>query len=266
MIVFTPHKKPMRGFTLIELMAATTVLAILGLVLVQITGATSETSRRDTRSTGASSEARSVFDSLGRDLVTRVRLPGLPAAVKSPAGNDSVELLSRARGFDGDRPASSISYKIADDGTKVRLERAALGMDWVPGPKSLTFPVTLPPPAVADFQPISDAVIRLEICGLFSDGFIKAQPTFDLEDPTLQALIVSVVVLDERGRKALSPAQISALPVKFANAVNTGIPLRCEIPARIWRNFLLSEDLASSGLPGDLKNSLHIFQRTYDLH
>ena len=260
MIALKPSKKPMRGFTLIELLVASAVLALLGLIVVQITGATSETSRRDTRSAGASAEARSVFDSIGRDLLTRVRLPGLPAAVKSPAGNDSVELLSRARGFDGDRPASLISYKIADDGTKVRLERAALGMDWVPGPKSLTFPVTLPPPAVTDFQPISDAVIRLEVCGLFSDGLIKAQPTFDLEDPTLQALIVSVVFLDERGRKVLSPAQISALHARFDNAVNN------EIPASRWRSFLLSTDLASSGLPGDLKNSLYIFQRTYDLH
>jgi len=260
MIALKPPKNPMCGFTLIELLVTAVVLALLGLIVVQITGATSETSRRDTRSAGASAEARSVFDSIGRDLLTRVRLPGLPAAVSSPAGNDSLELLSRARGFDGDRPTSAISYKIVDAGDKVRLERAALGMDWVPGPRSLTFPVTLPPPAVTDFQPISDAVIRVEVCGLFSDGLIKTQSTFDLEDASLCALIVSVVVLDERGRKALSPAQIRALPVKFVDAVNN------EIPASRWRSFLLSTDLASSGLPGDLKNSLHIFQRTYDLH
>jgi len=243
-----------------ELMVAAAVLAILGLVVVRITEATSDTSRRDTRMAGASAEARSVFDSIGRALLTRVRLAGLPAAVNSPAGNDSVELLSRARGFDGDRPASSISYKIVDDGQKVRLERAALGMEWMPGPKSLTFPVALPPPAITDFQPISNAVIRLEVCGLFSDGSIKAQSTFDLEDESLRALIVSMVVLDERGQKALSPAQISALLVKFSDAINA------EIPATSWRSFLLSEDLTASGLPGDLKNSLHIFQRTYDLH
>ncbi|PAW78166.1 MAG: hypothetical protein B9S32_08200 [Verrucomicrobia bacterium Tous-C9LFEB] len=62
-----------RGFSLVELLAAMAVLAILGLILSQITGSITRSTKQSTRIMDASAQARLAFDRIGFDFAGLVK-------------------------------------------------------------------------------------------------------------------------------------------------------------------------------------------------
>ncbi len=129
--------KAPKGFTLIELLVSMAVVALLGLLVVQVISATSSTTRISNRSVDAASQARIVFDLLGADLRAMVRRSDTDFRAVSVAGNQ-VDFLA---GVTGPNPSadfknrgfSRIVYRVQErpeNKERLCLVRAAKALSW----------------------------------------------------------------------------------------------------------------------------------------
>lgn len=142
------------GFSLLEVLVSVAVLAIIGLMVVQITEATSRTTRLSNRTIDAAAQARQVFDRIGTDLAALPRRKDVDFYVgngSSSSGyyseyNTSNLLLflsrvSSAGATSASRKVSLVSYRLAahpdnKDSSglpRLCLIRAGVPVDWSPG-------------------------------------------------------------------------------------------------------------------------------------
>lgn len=144
-----------KAFTLVELMVAMTVLAIIGALLFQIVSATTLTTTLSNRNVDAASQTRVVFDRMQTDLSKMVRRPeadflagnslsptspprpllqffsALPSPGISPSANNrGLSLVSYEVRAHGDNVDASKSKRLC-------LTRAALPVPWNTGGYSL---------------------------------------------------------------------------------------------------------------------------------
>ena len=127
------------AFTLLELLVAIAVMALIGVVLSQIIGATGKTTRISNRAIDAASQARIAFDRIGRDFTNLVKRADSVFA-SSTAGPDLMLFLSlvNAAGLPGstvsdNRGISIVAYRIAPDATNANrlcLLPGARAINW----------------------------------------------------------------------------------------------------------------------------------------
>lgn len=191
-------RREQRAFTLLEMLVAVAVLALLVVLVAQVLDVvTLSVSRSEKRST-AEIEARSVFSRMGADLRQAVlrsdldfsafkhdgfRLPaefgGATFAANSQPGNDRIAFFAQTPGFMAGSVAganrssfSVVGYSLGLEDGVPRLQRAAVGLAWEPetGVGSLVylpmtlavaFPTLFTDPAVA--RTAAEDVFRLEI-------------------------------------------------------------------------------------------------------
>ncbi len=255
------------GFTLMELMVTMAILTVILLMALQVT----ESSRNAIRvSEGRSVNdaiARRAFDQIARDLSQMIIREDARIEFKSQSGNDKVAFLTHARGLTsseavGERAVSLVSYELLHDNTLgEQLVRGSRGHQFDDGAAAaLSLDPTKPFPVIApdNLQPVSNNIVRFEVEYLIQrpTGITREITPPDTSE-NLRGLVVSLVTLDDRGRKAIRPAGIPDLAVKFTDATSTKNTLEAWTKTR--------DDLTKSGYPGvskEVLQSIRCYQRT----
>ncbi|XHR27682.1 MAG: type II secretion system protein J [Chthoniobacteraceae bacterium] len=204
----TAHK---RGFSLLEVMVAVAVLTVIGLMVVQITEATSRTTRLSNRTIDAASQARQVFDRIGTDLAALPRRRdmdfyagngGSTSGYYSVYNTSNILLflsrVSSAGATSASRKVSLVSYRVAahpdnKDSTgapRLCLIRAGIPVDWTPGwgtgtgfmgLKSDGFPVRLSDAAFPSaLLPLAPSTSNANSFDVMAPGVIKMVVGFQL--------------------------------------------------------------------------------------
>lgn len=250
------------GFTLIEILVASAVLALM---LVFFVGMIDNTARLTTSShqrIGADSGGREALDRIGADWARAVFRPDLPDLIEKFPGNDRITFFVYADGYfdpplgtNGDaRSVSKISYQAP---TNILL-RGAEGTRWEGPADTLSFsPSTAEPAADANSEVASYNVFRFETAFLLKNGDIVAEAPGDrLQNETnaVSALIVGVAALDAKVRAVLDPSDLNDLAQEFPDAMDGKDILS------VWKDALVG-----SSVPKRVANAVRVYQRYYYL-
>jgi prepilin-type N-terminal cleavage/methylation domain-containing protein len=260
-----PHSA--RAFSLVELMAAVTVLAILSGMVFQIISSSSKATKGSMNKLDSLEQARLVLDRLGLDLAAAVRRKDLPFEYdKNAAGdsNDELRFYAHTLAYGApERRVSALSYVVQPAagslGGRKQLQRAGFGMDWS-GVASPGFSGSFPTPAPTGYQTLGSDIFRFEICFFRKNtaaglaGLVSTPPS-DLSD--ISALLIGVAVVDAEASKILDAGDINSL----VNALKD--PPDGVSPEEQWTADLQNL-IQSSSLPKRALQGIRIFQRTYD--
>lgn len=256
------------GFTLIELVVTMAVLSIILMMALQVT----ESARMATRLAESKSSndaiARRTFERINRDLAQMVVREDARVEFKSKAGNDEFAFLTRAKGFTagggvGERSVSLVSYSMVYDPTAgEKLLRGSCGHLFSEvASDALKLDASLPFPAISpdNFQTLSNNVIRLEIEYLIQGSTgVTLEITAPATTDNLRGLVITLVTLDDWGRRAIKPNRMEDLAAGFPDAA------RGENTLKVWS--LKRDDMAKSGIPGlpkEALQSIRCYQRTF---
>lgn len=132
-----------RGFSILELVAAVAVLALLGVMIAQVSGAIQATTRASNRIVDAAAQARLAYDRMGLDfdgLLKRQDADFIAANFSNSAAAraaDLLQMLSAVRSQDraglANRGISILGYRVAphySNGDKPCLLRGAKSVAW----------------------------------------------------------------------------------------------------------------------------------------
>lgn len=254
-----PRRLKTKAFTLLELLAAAAVLALLVLMLSQIVSSVSNAVGRNRKKLESSDYARQALDRMSLDFAARIVRPDLPADFAKLAGSDSFRFYSEVNGYDGKRQAALLGYRIQEGaGDRIhQLERGATGTDWEGSAVLPLASPVLPDPVDADYEVLSDGIFRLEICyQKKADG--KLTNVLPADPNEIGAVIVAVATLDPASRSILNEGQflklVQALPDNTEG----------EEPAQAWQKKLALPDFAPD-LPPNVVQSINVFQRYFPL-
>ncbi len=238
-----------KGFTLVEILVAITVLALVILIIAQITDSASNSMRLSNRMIDAASQARIVFGCMGQDFSNLVRRADMPlTAQNDPPGSgnvlsfvSAVASANASGNSSGNRNVSVVAYQISssadnlgpDGASRPCLVRASKPIPWATTgyfgldgsglPVSFataSFPTSLVSQAT-DFDVLAPGVIR------FAVGF-RLYP--DNQAVTLQD---GTVIANAQGQVVYSPPMrsftasgggvVSVIDVSRIGAVMVGL-------------------------------------------
>lgn len=278
-----------RGFSILELLVAVAVLALLMVLILQmISGAVGTTSISRKR-VSADNEARRIFDRISGDISGMLDRADADFLIRKSDGNDAIYFFAaapaRAGAGSSPQPVSLVGYRIND---LQQIERLAQGLEWDAAPPDgavfLTFSGSTPDAdstiagayssvlGDADkFHVLGEGVFRMEISFLLKPD--SSQPAKLSTSPfrsggaspfsnkgkgfsDVQAIVVTLVILDEGSR--ILADDLSGLAGKFGDAVD-GTP-----PADAWQTVVL--DPAALGIPAAAASHLRIYQRVFPLN
>jgi prepilin-type N-terminal cleavage/methylation domain-containing protein len=255
------------GFTLIELMVTMAILTIILGMALQVT----ESARLSIRVSEAKSLndaiARKAFDQISRDLSQMVVREDARIEFQSEPGDDKLAFLTNARGLTsgpevGARVVSLVTYELASDTTRgKKLLRGSRGHQF---DDTATDALVLDParnfPAIPpdNLQPISNNIIRMEAEYLVQGtNTITRKIDAPLVSKNLKGVIITLVTLDDRGRRAVRPDRVETLAAEFTDATASNNTLET------WSK--IRDDLASRkppAFPKDAVQSIRCYQRT----
>lgn len=265
-----PSSHPTRraGFTLIELIVSMAVLAIMLTMVLQITNSARNAVKLTESKSNNDAIARRAFDRISRDLAQIVIRDDARIEFKPNPGNDQISFLTRTKGFTagggaGDRDVSLVSYSILHDPTLgKKLLRGSSGNLFADAPAAaLKLDASLPFPAVSpdNLQLLSNNVIRFEVEYLIQGGSgVTQEITAPATSQNLRGLVITLVTLDDWGRRAIKPDRLESLAANFTDAATGKHTLKT------WS--LKRDELAKSGiagLPKDALQSIRCYQRTF---
>lgn len=266
--MIVPNKQARAGgFTLMELMVTMAILTVILLMASQVT----ESSRNAIRiSEGRSLNdaiARRAFDQITRDLSRMIVREDARIEFKGQSGNDKIAFLTQARGLTttevvGERAVSLVSYELVRNTTLgEQLVRGSRGHQFDDSAEdALNLDPTKPFPDIApdNLQPVSNNIIRFEVEYLIEGPTgVTRKTTAPDTNTNLRGLVVSLVTLDDRGRRAVRPDGIANLAAKFTDASNTKNTLETWTKTR--------DDLTKSshaGVSREVLQSIRCYQRT----
>lgn len=137
------------GFTLLELMVAVSVLAILCGLVMQLMGSATRVTGNARQAADCDAQARFALSQIARDISHRIRRPDVDAYVEKNSGNDRFYLFSETPGYNpaltnplDKSPTSLVGYRLTQKnsqvlGTLMHLERCAIGLPWSAGTGSI---------------------------------------------------------------------------------------------------------------------------------
>lgn len=186
MISFVKSKKRGQGFSLIEILVAMSVLALLGFIIAQMMASTSKTTRLSNQMVDTASQARLVFGCLGADISTLVKRSDVPFTARnaSVGASDLLLFISGVPSADAslstaaNRGVSVVAYRVAvhaDNANRPCLIRAGKAISWTMNSYfgldsaglPLSFSATIFPaalqPQTADFDILAPGVIRFVV-------------------------------------------------------------------------------------------------------
>jgi hypothetical protein len=232
-------KRALAAFTLVEILVAMVVLALLVLLVARLfTSAATLTSSGNKRM-DADAQSRALLDRMAVDFAQMVKRSDVDYYLKSSAstqiGNDQIAFYSTVPGYypptGSQSPVSVVSYRI---NAQNKLERIAKGLLWngvspsstpvvfLPSTISSTWPsatdVTASPTPEPDAELIGPYVFRFEYYYLLKKGSLSDTPWDTSAGHTsvngmqdMAAICVSVAALDPKSRILISDAQLTTL-------------------------------------------------------
>lgn len=207
-------KNPVHGFTLIEMLVALSLLALVMVLFSHIVGSVSQITDLSKRKMDAISQLTFALDRLDTDFRRAAKRNDLRPYFAKKTGNDELRFYSQVGGYSGDRGVSLVAYSVvADAEGKTALQRSASGRSWDENP--LVFDASANAGSVAidsnDTQVLTPGVYRFEV------GFIdKATGAYKLEPAQedwsdVSGILVTVAALDETSRKVLGAGTQAAV-------------------------------------------------------
>jgi len=148
------RRSPVSGFTILELLVAMSVLALLVVMVAQITNSASATVAGSRKHMDADNQARAIFDRLATDIGKMVRRGDVDSIVKGSnsdapgnpptmPGNDAMFFFSEAPGYSSTltssqkSPVTLVGYRINESATPgapaYALERLGSAIPWESG-------------------------------------------------------------------------------------------------------------------------------------
>ncbi len=281
-----------RGFTLVEVLVATSVLTLMVLMLTALMNSASLTITAGNRHLAADDQARQVFDRMQVDFARMLKRNDVYFNFGKPTGNDTFSFFSESPGYftsgtssSAESNSSLISYEIplpsqltpTTQNLANNLCRLGQGNQWT----DIAFvPGTTPAYSISNGHLLSNAIFRMESAFLYrtSDTTLQissAAPTPGSNFQNLEAIIVALGVLDSDSQK-LVPASayttlVAALPDYTAATTPTTISLNTpSTPSASaidpilssWRAAINSPTFAqTAGIPDAAARQVRVYQR-----
>jgi len=260
------------AFTLIEMMVAISVLALLvTMVGALMKGATVSTNSSNARM-DADGEARLALDRIGFDLRRILLRPDIDYQFTQQTGNDMLGFYSSVGGYTGTRGYSVVAYSIVNNA----LERGVNGLN----SSQMVFAGTAPTlfgnntltnllPDNSQDETLGPSIFRFEV------EFILKGGTLDLSGNTVNAalvstpsatdsiqnissIVVTIAALDSRGRGIVTDlGAVAALLPDAASGSDTAV---------LWKSVLAQSDFPKlAHIPAAAAAAIRVYQRSYDL-
>jgi prepilin-type N-terminal cleavage/methylation domain-containing protein len=274
-----------RAFTLVEMLTAIAVLAIVVLITASIMNSASSIVSRSDRSLNANNEARMVFDRMAMDFAAMVKRNDVYFQFSKQNGNDPFSFYSETPGFfssGSTAPTESnlslVSYQVMPQTNgSYQLERLGQGCLW----SDISFtPGTTPAITAGDFHVLGSSVFRMETAFLVSQGNNTFAITGTAPLPGAQAfqnfsaVIVAIGVLDSDSEQLVGAGSYASLIAALPDFSGTQtIPASSPPSAAavdpilsVWRTRINAANFASSaGIPAAAAQQVHIYQRIFYL-
>jgi prepilin-type N-terminal cleavage/methylation domain-containing protein len=251
------------AFTLIEMMVALAVFAILLLFLGQVITLTGQAITANTTKLDAAGQARVFFDRLALDLAASPQRSDLGMLfTKNDGGstgmNDAIQFYSSVNGLGSSRQFSWISYQILP--ATYQLERAAGATDYAGGTPVSFLPDSLPVPDANNYQVMASGIFRLELCYLRDTGSFSNSTggTSSTDYSHVKGIVVGVVVINGRSAALLNTAKLEQLAQDFGDTTEG------HDPETDW-NTAIAQSGFAPGIPRPVVQNLTIFQRIFNV-
>ena len=266
-------KRGTHSFTLVEILVAIAVFAILMVVMAQLLGEVSRSLLTQQQRMTALGETRFSLDRLTLDWSARVRRPDVNGSFTNQPGNDQISFVTQVPAYSGTRAGLAlVSYRIGTNTVTnlLELERGIAGFDQNSGGTNLilSFPYTPPTPPIAnagDYEQISAAVFRMEFCFLTngaSGSSLTTTSSVNLPSTNLVGLVVAMAALDENSRKILTPAQMTTLVNALADVTNGVDPQSMWLQQINNGTFLNAvTNAGSASVPVAVAGAVRVYQR-----
>ncbi len=290
------RRKVDQGFTLIEILAAVFVLALLIVLVAQLMQSGMLVISGSRKNLNAAAQAREVFNCFALDVLGMPKRVDLSPVVS--AGNDKLFFYSEAPGFSAASPASLstlslVGYRVTP---KAQLDRLGKALTWA-GAGSPVFLTYTTASLAADSTPLpgstlegawasvlgsspdfngsdpdsyhllADGVFRIAFTFQNGDGSYSLAPGGNVIEGKLEntgAIILTLAILDGESRKMVTnPGGLAAALPDISQAdLDAG-----NLPASLWNAVVSNAGFAASaGIPQAAAAKVRIYQRTFPLN
>lgn len=273
----TMKRRRLRGFTIVELLVATAVLALMLALLVQIANHTLQASRVTTQQLESTQSSRRVLDTLASDLAYSVFSSGATIIVQPRAGSVSLSLLTSGRGPITELAPPrflAINYKLE----KHQIIRSYRSIDWTK--QNLLEEAESAASVVENTAPLADGVLQFAVLAVLENGEIVSvtslpqsagvsQPTtyqgevvptgwtaliparrpFTSNSERVKSLLFAMASVDRQNFQLLSESQKNILPTPTTSD-----------PIKEWE-----DDLASADLPAPARAAIRFQSKVISL-
>jgi type II secretory pathway component PulJ len=237
------------AFTILELLVAIAVLAMMMLLLSQILGSVSSMWLNGQRRVKNFSEARAMLDLFARDIQCGVFRPDLAAFPGS-----SIAFYTRRPGISSGslRDVSLVQYALS---TNCILQRGDFAVRWNDPANTIPFGNTADfssnQPTARDTAP---GVLGFRVQFLYADGTRSTNYTVSTANP-LRALGFALAVVDEQTLQKIPADKMQSLRDGLSGAVSPSGNVKSD-----WENYLRNS-LDWTSYPKSLSQGLKIFER-----
>lgn len=264
------------GFTLVEMLVAVAILAMLVVLVAQMVGSVASGTASSGKRISADDEARLVFDRMAGDFSGMVTRPEVNPLWSNITGNDEFYFYSQAPAsftnmsstVNSNSQIALIGYRVTTNG----LERLGKGLGW----DELLFTngsISISSATVANYSSIAPSVFRLEYVLLMKPGGTNNNGTTNganTHAPTnnpgqsmkdVAGVVVALGILDMTSRKIVTPEKLTSLqndPTTFPDNTVDGIP------TGVW--ITNSRTLPASSLPIAARAQIRVYQRYFPLN
>ncbi len=173
MLMNPPWNARRRAFTLIEVLVAMTVLALLVALIAQMTSGVTSVVNRGQGHVETDEQARALLDRMAIDFAAIVKRPDVDYYLKgrpvelNQAGNDQIAFYSEVPGYfpastppstgaTSPSPVSLVAYRVNSD--TMRMERLSKGLAWNGASTATSLSMAFLPVPLASPVPVSSPV------------------------------------------------------------------------------------------------------------
>ena len=244
------------AFTLIELLTATAVLALMVVALAQLSGITTRSVSEGLRRADNFSKARAALHLIAQDITGGVFRSDL-AAFRDGNGAFAPAFYTRRQGLGGDRALSFVAYELAPQVAVLRRGNQAVPWNDPAGPgfgqplAAARFSALAPD----DYQDIAEGILRLEF--FFVDEAGDYQSDFGANT---RAVGIALAIADS---EALGLLKQTGRLGDLRNLLTIQTPTVTESYLETWGANLNSPTFAS--FPDKVRSGVRIFERIIPL-